>query len=239
MPNLATCVDDICFLRSCWCTYTIHAPAMYELHSGRTLMGFPSLGSLGDLRPRQREREPARVLRDAAAGGRAGRRRAVLVGRVPADGVPGHAAAQGAEPDPEPEAARRTSAARRTGASFDLVKKLNALQTPAGRRRTRSAHRELRTRVPDADARPGGGRSARRRPRRRERPTASTTRRPPTSARGSCSRGGSSNAACGSSRSTPAAGRSSRSGTRTTTSTPTTRRCAATSISRSRRCSRT
>src|SRR5262249_16198379 len=31
--------------RSCWCTSTVHAPAMYELHSGRTLMGYPSLGS--------------------------------------------------------------------------------------------------------------------------------------------------------------------------------------------------
>lgn len=45
MPNLAECVDDICFLRSCWCNSAIHAPAMYELHSGRTLMGHPSLGS--------------------------------------------------------------------------------------------------------------------------------------------------------------------------------------------------
>src|SRR5947207_7127531 len=45
LPNLATCVDDICFLRSCWCTSTVHAPAMYEMHSGRTIMGFPSLGS--------------------------------------------------------------------------------------------------------------------------------------------------------------------------------------------------
>jgi hypothetical protein len=45
LPHLATCVDQICFLRSCWCTSTIHAPAMYELHSGRTLMGYPSLGS--------------------------------------------------------------------------------------------------------------------------------------------------------------------------------------------------
>jgi len=45
LPNLAKCADDICFLRSCWCTNTVHAPAMYELHSGRTLMGFPSLGS--------------------------------------------------------------------------------------------------------------------------------------------------------------------------------------------------
>jgi hypothetical protein len=45
MPHLAAWVDDICFLRSCWCTSTIHAPAMYELHTGRTLMGHPSLGS--------------------------------------------------------------------------------------------------------------------------------------------------------------------------------------------------
>jgi hypothetical protein len=45
MPHLATRADDICFLRSCWCTSIVHAPAMYELHSGRTLMGFPSLGS--------------------------------------------------------------------------------------------------------------------------------------------------------------------------------------------------
>jgi hypothetical protein len=45
MPYLAQRVDDICFLRSCWCTSTIHAPAMYELHSGRFQMGHPSLGS--------------------------------------------------------------------------------------------------------------------------------------------------------------------------------------------------
>src|SRR5262249_41525034 len=45
MPELATCVDDIAYLRSCWCTSTVHAPAMYELHSGRTAMGYPSLGS--------------------------------------------------------------------------------------------------------------------------------------------------------------------------------------------------
>jgi Protein of unknown function (DUF1501) len=45
LPHLAECVDDICFLRSCWCSSTVHAPAMYEMHSGRTLMGHPSLGS--------------------------------------------------------------------------------------------------------------------------------------------------------------------------------------------------
>ncbi len=45
LPHLAGCVDDIAFLRSCWCTSTVHAPAMYELHSGRTIMGLPSLGA--------------------------------------------------------------------------------------------------------------------------------------------------------------------------------------------------
>jgi hypothetical protein len=45
MPRLAERVDDICYLNSCWCSSTVHAPAMYQLHSGRTTMGFPSLGS--------------------------------------------------------------------------------------------------------------------------------------------------------------------------------------------------
>jgi len=45
LPQLATQADELCLLRSCHCANTIHAPAMYELHSGRTLMGFPSLGS--------------------------------------------------------------------------------------------------------------------------------------------------------------------------------------------------
>ena len=45
MPHLATRADDLCLLRSCWSTSTVHAPAMYELHSGRTRMGYPSLGS--------------------------------------------------------------------------------------------------------------------------------------------------------------------------------------------------
>jgi hypothetical protein len=45
LPHLAGCIDHIAFLRSCWCTSTIHAPAMYEVHSGRAQMGYPSLGS--------------------------------------------------------------------------------------------------------------------------------------------------------------------------------------------------
>lgn len=45
MPHFSECVDDVAYLRACWCNSTIHAPAMYELHTGRTLMGHPSLGS--------------------------------------------------------------------------------------------------------------------------------------------------------------------------------------------------
>jgi len=45
LPHFAGCVDDVAYLRACWCTSTVHAPAMYELHTGRTLMGHPSLGS--------------------------------------------------------------------------------------------------------------------------------------------------------------------------------------------------
>src|SRR5262245_13215005 len=45
MPHFSECVDDVAFLRACWCNSTVHAPAMYELHTGRALMGHPSLGS--------------------------------------------------------------------------------------------------------------------------------------------------------------------------------------------------
>ena len=131
MPHLATCVDDICFLRSCWCTSTIHAPAMYELHSGRTLMGFPSLGSwvtygLGS----ESENLPAYCVMPQPEG-------------VPEGGAPCWSAAflptiyQGTllrrGPSPiqnlRPPAGIGEAENRR---SFDLVNRLNALQTPAG-----------------------------------------------------------------------------------------------------------
>jgi hypothetical protein len=131
LPNLATCVDDICFLRSCWCTSTIHAPAMYELHSGRTLMGFPSLGSwvtygLGS----ESENLPAYCVMPQPEG-------------VPEGGAPCWSAAflptvyqgtllrrgpspiQNLKPPPDVGGAEN----RR---SFDLVNKLNAMQTPRG-----------------------------------------------------------------------------------------------------------
>ncbi len=44
-PHLAGCVDDICFVRNFYTESVVHAPAMYQVHTGRILMGFPSMGS--------------------------------------------------------------------------------------------------------------------------------------------------------------------------------------------------
>lgn len=44
-PHLAGCVDDICFVRNFYTDSTVHAPAMYQVNTGRILMGYPSMGS--------------------------------------------------------------------------------------------------------------------------------------------------------------------------------------------------
>ena len=44
-PHVAQCVDKIAFVRSCYADSVTHAPAMYQMNSGRVLMGFPSVGS--------------------------------------------------------------------------------------------------------------------------------------------------------------------------------------------------
>jgi hypothetical protein len=44
-PNMAQCVDDICFVRSFYTDSTVHAPAMYQVHTGHVFMGYPSMGS--------------------------------------------------------------------------------------------------------------------------------------------------------------------------------------------------
>src|SRR5438132_3914137 len=44
-PHIAQCVDDLCFVRSFYTDSTVHAPAMYQVNTGRILMGYPSMGS--------------------------------------------------------------------------------------------------------------------------------------------------------------------------------------------------
>ncbi|HSQ57233.1 MAG TPA: DUF1501 domain-containing protein, partial [Gemmata sp.] len=131
MPNLARCVDEICFLRSCWCHSTVHAPAMYELHSGRVLMGFPSLGSwvtygLGSVS----ENLPAYCVMPQPEG-------------VPEGGAPCWSAAflpaiyQGTvlRRGPSPIQNIRPPAdvgGEQNHRSFELVNKLNSLNSPSG-----------------------------------------------------------------------------------------------------------
>jgi hypothetical protein len=44
-PHMAQCVDDLCFVKSFYTESTVHAPAMYQVNTGRILMGYPSMGS--------------------------------------------------------------------------------------------------------------------------------------------------------------------------------------------------
>ncbi len=46
-PHISTCIDDIAVLRSCFGDQVVHSAAQYELFSGRTVPGFPSMGSWG------------------------------------------------------------------------------------------------------------------------------------------------------------------------------------------------
>lgn len=46
-PHISTCVDDIAVLRSCYGDQVVHSAAQYELFSGRTVPGYPSMGSWG------------------------------------------------------------------------------------------------------------------------------------------------------------------------------------------------
>lgn len=44
-PRLATCVDDLAFIRSCTAESNSHGPAMYHMNTGMTRVGFPSVGA--------------------------------------------------------------------------------------------------------------------------------------------------------------------------------------------------
>lgn len=44
-PHLSRCIDDIAVVRSCFGDQVVHSAAQYELFSGRTVPGFPSMGS--------------------------------------------------------------------------------------------------------------------------------------------------------------------------------------------------
>jgi hypothetical protein len=45
MPHIARHVDDICVIRSMWTEHINHEPALWMIHTGRTIPGRPSIGS--------------------------------------------------------------------------------------------------------------------------------------------------------------------------------------------------
>ncbi len=45
LPNLANCVDDLCFIHSMYAKSNNHTPATFQMNSGFTLNGFPSMGA--------------------------------------------------------------------------------------------------------------------------------------------------------------------------------------------------
>ena len=106
-----SCVDDLCFVRSFYTDSTVHAPAMYQVNTGRILMGYPSMGSwvtygLGS----ESENLPG-VRRHAAARGHARRRHAVLGRGLPPGRLPGHGVPPRPGADPQSQAARGHDAA--------------------------------------------------------------------------------------------------------------------------------
>ncbi len=44
MPHLSGCADDLALIRSMYTTNLTHEPALFQIHSGNTLPGLPSLG---------------------------------------------------------------------------------------------------------------------------------------------------------------------------------------------------
>jgi hypothetical protein len=45
LPNIGSCMDDVCLLRSCYADSVTHPEAVYQMNTGSILMGRPSLGA--------------------------------------------------------------------------------------------------------------------------------------------------------------------------------------------------
>ena len=195
---------------------------------------------VGQLRPGQRQREPARLRRDARPDRRPDQRRQELVERLHAGHLPGHrSSARPATPildldRPAGHDARPRSAASSTRSTSSTPPTSPRAPTTATCRPASPA-----TSWPShAAARPGGGRSEPGTARPSSSSTASTIRKRTTSAAAACWPGGWSSAACASSSSTPAAPTTTTTGTPTATWCTTTASTPAAPTSRSPACSR-
>jgi len=129
-PHLAQCVDDICFVRNFYTESVVHAPAMYQVHTGRILMGYPSMGSwvtygLGN----ESENLPAYVVMPQPEGTPEGGTPCWGSGFLPAV-YQGTLLRPGASPILHLRPPQDVSP-RRQKATLGLLQKMNDLDTPA------------------------------------------------------------------------------------------------------------
>src|SRR6202011_1414832 len=45
LPNIASCIDDLCVMRACWGDSVTHPESVYLMNTGSILMGRPSVGA--------------------------------------------------------------------------------------------------------------------------------------------------------------------------------------------------
>jgi hypothetical protein len=240
LPHLAGCVDDLVFLHAVVTKSSSHTPACFQMNTGFTLNGFPSLGSwlsygLGSLN----QQLPTFVVLPDPRGLPNGGTNNWSNGFLPAE----H---QGTALDtdrPEPISDLRTPAGVAPGdrqAALDLLARLNRHYADAdpgdtalaARLRSYELAARMQTSIPEAI-------DSATRPRRRNGCTGWTTPPPPRPAATSCSPAACWSAASASCRSTtapPSAATRASTGTPTRTSRPTTTPRPSSSTGRVPRC---
>ena len=125
VPHLHRHADDIALVRSCVADSVIHAPAMYQMMTGRVLMGHPSLGSwviygLGS----ESENLPAYVVMTQPEGTPEGGAPCWGAGFLPAH-YQGTLLRSGPAPIVNLRAARRSSRSPSSAGCIDLVRAMN------------------------------------------------------------------------------------------------------------------
>ena len=125
-------MDDICFVRNFYTDSTVHAPAMYQVNTGRILMGYPSMGSwvtygLGS----ESENLPAYVVMPQPEGTPEGGTPCWGAGFLPAV-YQGTVFRSGRESDPESAARPTGMTAERQRHTLDFLQQMNEMDTLDG-----------------------------------------------------------------------------------------------------------
>jgi len=156
-PHIAQCVDDMCFVRSFYTDSTVHAPAMYQVNTGRILMGYPSMGSwitygLGS----ESENLPAYVVMPQPEGTPEGGTPCWGAGFLPAV-YQGTVFRSGANPILNLKPSDETMTPARQRRTLNFLQQMNEMDTLDGDTEM-AADQLVRAGVPDAEPRAGSSR---------------------------------------------------------------------------------